>query len=450
MINDRPTDADRSRVASIDILRGIAIAWVLLFHLWGDLEFFPGVPRVYYEQLTWQFKQANGPWAILTAITDLVFRDGFQGVPLFMMISGVSLTIAAYRAGDGVNWPRFFVARFRKLLVPYWAGVALTYAVIAAIAWRQASLDGGTFSRHIGDGVTISLHSIVNVDRGIVFASITLLPRLLSADKFFAPQLALWFVGLLAQYYLLFPMLFFAMRRLGVLPFLLLAFATTVGANAWAVHQYGALELKFWLVTAWAPFRLFEFTAGMGIGWLLVAPDGRQVLAFLRRPGVAIGLVVLGITVHTFGDLLIGRWSGEQLVARDNGLYWQALALPLTTLGLTLLALPLLTRRPSRIDLILPVRAFASIGVMSYALLIVNDPMRLVASELRLEAIPGVVWWVFLIGVYVPVSLIIAWPLAHVLGLMPKHRTQPTAPLSNTGRIPSAVAPTESARVIVP
>ena len=56
---------------------------------------------MYYEQLTWQVQQGRGPWAIFTSFTDLFFRDGFQGVPLFMMISGLSLTIAAYRAGDG-------------------------------------------------------------------------------------------------------------------------------------------------------------------------------------------------------------------------------------------------------------------------------------------------------------------------------------------------------------
>ena len=48
------------RMVAIDILRGIAILWVVLFHLWGDLEFFPGMPREYYEQLTWQVKQGNG------------------------------------------------------------------------------------------------------------------------------------------------------------------------------------------------------------------------------------------------------------------------------------------------------------------------------------------------------------------------------------------------------
>ncbi len=407
-------------MVAIDILRGVAILWVVIFHLWGDMEFFPGMPREYYEQLTWQVKQGNGPWAIFTSFTDLLFRDGFQGVPLFMMISGISLTIAAYRAGDGLSWPRFFVARFRKLLLPYWVGVAITYAVICAIAWRQAAIGDGAFGDHFGHGITISLHTVILIDSGVVWASIALLPRLFEDEWFFAPQLALWFVGLLAQYYLLFPVLFWLMRRIGVVAFLMLTFGVTVMANWWIVHEYGALELKFFLVTGWAPFRMFEFTAGMAIGWLLIAPQGRRWLAIARRPEVIAAAFVAGFAAHTAGDLLIGRWTAEQLTSRGAGLYLQSLGLPLATLGIGLFALPLLVKPPSRIDLSLPVRAFTTIGVMSYALLIINDPMRLVASQLRLEDVSAAVWWTFVVAAYVPASILLGWPLARVLGLMPR------------------------------
>lgn len=415
--------ADDGRIVAIDVLRGVAILWVVVFHLWGDIEYFPAVPRAYYQQLSWQFTQGAGGWAIFTSTTDLIFRDGFEGVPLFMMISGLSLTVAAYRRGGHVRWPRFLLARFRKLLIPYWAGVALTYAVIAAIAWRQMALHGTSFGAEFGGGVTISQRTFVQIDAGVVFASITLVPRLLSGEWFFAPQLALWFVGLLAQYYLLFPILFLVMRRIGVVAFLLASFAATVAANAWVVHEYGALEFKFFLVTGWAPFRLFEFTAGMALGWLVAAPERGRALAIARHPPAIIAAVFLGLAAHTGGDLLIGYWDVDTLVARDLSLYWQALALPLVTLGLALLVLPLLVRRPSRVDVSAPVRAFTAVGVMSYTVLIVSDAMRLVASQLRVEQVPDAVWWTFLVAVYVPVTLLIAWPMARALGLMPTPRS---------------------------
>jgi peptidoglycan/LPS O-acetylase OafA/YrhL len=412
-----------SRLISIDVLRAIAIAWVVLFHLWGDLEYFPGVPRVYYEQLWYQVDEGRGPLAIFTSFTDLLFRKGFQGVPLFMMISGLSLTIAAYRAGDGLRWPRFMFARFRKLLAPYLVGVAITYAVIATIAWRQLALHGGSYVDQFGHGVTISERTFLQIDGGVIFASITLIPRLLRDEWFFAPQLALWFVGLLAQYYLLFPLLYVAMRKIGVVAFLLLTLAITIGANVWAVREYAALELKFFLVTGWAPFRLFEFTAGMALGWLLIDPRARSTLEVLRHPAMIVAAILLGLTSMVIGDLLIGWWTFDQVIVRDAVLYWQALALPLVTLGLALLSLPLLVRRPSSVDASLPIRGVVLIGVMSYAILIVNDAMRLVASQLRLEDLPSAVWWLFLTAVYVPASVLLAWPLAKPFGLIPARRT---------------------------
>ncbi len=191
------------------------------------------------------------------------------------------------------------------------------------------------------------------------------------------------------------------------------------------------------MVTGWAPFRLFEFTAGMAIGWLLVAPEGKRWLAALRHPAAIAAVLVLGFAMHTTGDLLIGRWAVR---------YWQSLALPLATLGLALLVLPLLVKRPGRIDASVPVRALTTAGVMSYAILIVNDPMRLVASQLRLEDVSDGVWWTFLVAVYVPASIALAWPLAHVLGLMPRRAARPAVALPHTepAMRPGVVVPAQA------
>ena len=415
--------AGSSRLSSIDALRGAAILWVILFHLWGDIKFFPPVPHDYYMRFTDRVRE-GGVWPALTAFTDILLRDGFEGVSLFMMLSGLSLTLVAYRGGGVTSWPRFFVHRFRKLMLPYWAGVAITYAVIAAIAWRQASIGGTDFAAQLQHGVTISLRTHIIIDRDVALASVTLLPRLLHDDRFFAPQLALWFVGLLAQYYLLFPVLFVLMRRMGLVPFLITTFAVTALANCWVLYQYRYLELQFRLVTGWAPFRLFEFTSGMAIGAIIADPARAAALAALRHPPVIIAALLVGFAAHTAGDLLIGQW--------DVG-YWQALALPLVTLGMGLLALPIVTKRPSASDGWLPVRALAAAGVMSYTVLIINDPMRLIASQVRLEQAPAALWWGFLVAVYIPVTLILAWPLARALGLLPPrpkadHRVHQAAP----------------------
>ena len=404
------------RLVAIDVLRGLAILWVVLFHLWGDIKYFPGGPHEYYRQVAGQVGDGTPALDIFTSFTDLFFRLGFQGVPLFMMLSGISLTVAAYRSGGTPRWPRFFAARFRKLLVPYWFGAAMTYGVMAAIAWRQDVIGRGDFAEQFRHGVTISRLSVIEVDWGVVFASFTLAPRLTGLEHFFAPQLALWFVGLLAQYYLLFPLLLFVMKRIGGPAFLLLTGAITLAANAWVVQQYQVPEVKFWLVTGWAPFRLFEFTSGMAIGWLIASPERGRALAFARNPLSVASMLTLGFAAHTGGGILTGDPSTG---------YWQAAALPLATLGLVLLALPLFVKPPSRVDLSLPMRALAGIGVLSYAILIVNDALRLVASQIRIEQPPDAVWWTFLVAVYVPLSIALAWPIALLLGLMPRREPKP-------------------------
>jgi hypothetical protein len=71
------------------------------------------------------------------------------------------------------------------------------------------------------------------------------------------------------------------------------------------------------------------------------------------------------------------------------------------------------------------VRALTAIGVMSYGILIVSDIMRLVASQLRVENVPDPWWWTFLVVVYVPGSIALAWPVSKFLGLIPARRHPP-------------------------
>jgi hypothetical protein len=70
-------------------------------------------------------------------------------------------------------------------------------------------------------------------------------------------------------------------------------------------------------------------------------------------------------------------------------------------------------------------RAVATLGMMSYAILIINECMRLVASQVRIENPSNEVWWTFIVAIYVPVTVLLAWPVAHLLGLMPQRAPQP-------------------------
>ncbi|HXF51260.1 MAG TPA: acyltransferase [Dehalococcoidia bacterium] len=401
-------ERDAGRLAAIDILRGLAILWVVLFHLWGDIVFFPPPPSQYYDRL-WNQLEDGGPWQIFTAVTDILFRDGYQGVPLFMLLSGVSLTLAAHRAGPALPlraWLQFCLQRFRKLLVPYWFGCAFAIGVMATIAWLRVERHGGDFVDVFTHGVTTAKHARVVIDPGMAMAAFTIVPRLIRQHWFFAPSGALWFVVLLVQYYLLFPFLFAAMRRFGALPVLAFALAVTLASNVALIAAEGPLELNFRFVVGLANFRVFEFVLGMAIGWLLATGRPAGLLRVLADRPAAAMFVVGGFALHTAGDLIDASYGR-----------WQGVGDTFIIAGLALMAAPLLVRMRGPAPL--PLRPIAFVGVISYAVLIVNDPLRMVASELRNEGIPAGWWWFFLV-LYVPVSVAVAWPLAWALGLLPK------------------------------
>ena len=265
--------------------------------------------------------------------------------------------------------------------------------------------------------MTISRGSIVNVDGGVVFASVALVPRLLRDEWFFAPQLALWFVGLLAQYYLLFPLLFVLMRRIGVLPFLLLTFAITVGANWWDRQPLRRARV--------------QVLAGDGLG---AVPAVRIHV----RHGDRLAARVAGAARVRSRSCGTRPCSSRRIVAGAGGAHRRRPAdraagtVPLLAVagaaagdaGARAAGAAAAREAPVRVDVAMPVRALATIGVMSYAIL--SSATRCGSSRARsasrARATP--LWWTFLVAVYVPVTLLLAWPLARVLGLMPKRDGQ--------------------------
>jgi hypothetical protein len=52
--------------------------------------------------------------------------------------------------------------------------------------------------------------------------------------------------------------------------------------------------------------------------------------------------------------------------------------------------------------------------------------MRFVSSFLQYEGVPDAVWWFFIVVVYIPGGTLLAYPLAKLLGLLPKQRAANT------------------------
>src|SRR6185295_17758203 len=260
--------SDAGRIVVIDILRGLAILWVMTFHLWTDQTGGVAGVSALYARLGDRIRDGN-PLHALTALGELVLGSGYQGVAVFMMLSGISLTLNAHRRGD-TPILRGYATRFRKVIVPYWAGILFVVATFALVAALQAWRGGGGFETQL-DNVRIGVVVPVHVHLPDIFWALSVFGPIVR-DKYATPPIgSLWFVPVLLQYYLIFPFALRLLRRTGPWLFAALAIAVTVAARTLfvqiapdylsALHVARTLELV-------AIFRGSEFLLGMSIGYL--------------------------------------------------------------------------------------------------------------------------------------------------------------------------------------
>ena len=400
--------AGSGRIVAIDITRGFAICWVVLYHLWSDLRY----PNVYPQQgdafraVAHRFAEGNLGGG-LTAVSDAFFRVGYLGVPLFMLLSGLSLTIVALRREPArQRVAPFLYRRLRRVMIPYWAGLVITLVFAAALAFVQ-------WQRHGGAGyVDYFQGGDISVDANQLFAGVLLVPRIFRDEWQFAPEGSLWFVLLIVQYYVLFPVLLAVMKRAGPWLFLIATLAVTLaslGAMTWVAGDL--VEHRSW-VEMGAPFRLFEFGTGMTIGYLLVRWP--QTSAVVARPPIALAAASVGCVVFVAACLIA---PVAQLAVVQG---------PAIVVGLALMFAPVLAKPPGWLEVSMPGRALAWVGVISYTVLIVSEPLRSVTHTMSAEgAADG---WIVLWAVagFVPLTLLLARPLALVLGLVEREEPRLT------------------------
>jgi len=408
--------AERGRLVSIDILRGLAILWVIVLHLWADMTVNLEGARPLYIRLRDRIGEGD-PRSMLGAFGELVAGSGYQGVALFMILSGLSLTLNAYRRPEPGLWAGY-ARRFRKLLVPYWGGVLILTGSVAGVALLLMLFEGGSF-REQWWNVRIGAVVPVRVQWDDVVWALTVFGWMFREKLGTVPVGSLWFVSLMLQYYLLFPFALRLLRRVGPWRFAFLGLAITAACR-WLIVSPAFDWLSPGYVSrsmySMALFRASEFFLGMSLGYLLVH-DRAAVAEWVRTPFDIGSVVVIAFLVQMAG-VVMGPVSAVYRGVSD----------PLVQVALVLYMLPLLFKAPGRLERTAVARALVYLGVVSYTALIVNDSMRYLASFLRQEQIPSVAWWFFLVVIYVPVGTLIARPLARLFGLLPDQRGGPAEP----------------------
>lgn len=430
-----PRASAAGRIVVIDVLRGLAILWVMTFHLWIDMTGGRFGVSPLWEDLGNRIAEAR-PLAALTALGELILGSGYQGVAVFMMLSGLSLVMHAELRPARPAW-HGMTARLRRMVTAYWAGVLFYCAIFAAVALLQYWLDGGSLRSQL-DHVRIGGAIPVRIGFDDIAWALSIFGPLVRGQYGTSPVASLWFVPLLLQYYLLFPLLLPILRRAGPWWFALAAVALTVGARAaYADFSPGSIEAyDRRTLDYFAPFRGSEFLFGMSLGWLF-AHQRQRVAAWVESPlDIAGVLAIAGLM----------QWASVSIAATSTE--GDALLIVAGQASLVLFTLPLLFKTPGRFETSAVAGALVSLGVISFTALNVNDAMRLVASFVRDRELQGVLWWTFVVAVYIPLATAaVAWPMAWALRLLPSQRPRrepPAAPAPSVAAPPRGLADTST------
>lgn len=221
---------------------------------------------------------------------NFVFGLGYQAVHLFFILSGFGLTLSALlveKKTDRIRWFGFIKKRFIRLYPSYW----LILAIYLLLNFFQYSSFLGLLKTYV---------------KGAIFLDV--IP-------------ATWYIPILLQLYLLFPFLFYFLKKLSIKNFLLLSLLVKIVSSAIIITTsllafdkilgfgYGGLAPGGIALT-----RLFEFCFGMAIAkhWFT---HERSVDAFtvFQKPKA----IILGIFLEYLGIFLSLKYTAIRFIDHD-------------------------------------------------------------------------------------------------------------------------------------
>jgi len=364
------------RLLWLDVAKGLAILFVVYFHFFTTYFEHGALPPSDWSNLfTGALTFFRFAWLHLSGL-------GFHAVGVFIILSGWALMESTARkaASGSIKWGAWYFARFLRLYPMYW--VAHLVYLISPFVARLEPVDSRIF---------LSL-------LGLRFVDITM--------NFMYLNAAWWYFAMLIQLVVIFPLLFFAAKKLGPWTFLLIASALGFFARYLMLIVYPQDGL--WLLGGFAICRLPEFALGMALGmWHTRSPEraeryllgGVGLLAGVILYPAALQLYHNGYT-YVFVDFATGACCFLVIVglagviARVRSLTW----------------------------------VFAIVGAYSYGIFLVHQPY-VIWLGLRIREQPI---WMFLFIAAVTLAVMSAWGIilekgtnAVVNKLIPRKEKQP-------------------------
>jgi peptidoglycan/LPS O-acetylase OafA/YrhL len=258
------------RLVWLDVTKGLAILVVVYFHFF----------RTYFEHRV----LPAADWSNFGASTGTVLKHvwlelsglGFHAVGAFIILSGWALMQStAMRAASGrVAWSQWYRARLFRLYPMYW--VAHVVYLLSPFVARFEKIDGR---------IVLSLLGLRFIDIGM---------------NFFYLNAAWWYFSMLIQFYLIFPLLFAAARKLGPGTFLLVACFIGFFSRYLMLIVYPQNGL--WLLGGFAINRLPEFALGMALAMWYARSPARAERLLLNGRALMTGVVLYPAALQLYAN----------------------------------------------------------------------------------------------------------------------------------------------------
>ncbi|MCU0589382.1 MAG: acyltransferase [Syntrophobacteraceae bacterium] len=322
------------RLFWLDVMKGFSILWIVVFHFFSTYD--PGRypwPLTFSNLIPFARDAGGGSMsgfvaAILEGLLAGFIQRGPQPVGVFIVLSGFGLTYSLARTGyPRGGWGTWYKKRLVRLFPLYW--VAHAVAIFSPLAHRYDPLDHRLLLSLLGQ-------------------------RMYPAETVFYYLVpAWWFVGLLVQLYLVFPVLFMLLQRFGPVRFFIGSVLFTVATR---YLLYAVLEVSGnYMQGAFFGGRLWEFSAGMVLAWLYRKHPGAVEDGFFSRRNL-----LVGVALYVAG---VASYQPNFLCVLNDGLI---------AMGLFIL----MAQAVRRAACILPALGsmLTTVGVYSYGLYLLHQP----------------------------------------------------------------------------
>src|SRR6266478_1386028 len=259
------------RLLWMDISKGLAILIVAYFHFFRTYFQYGVLPAADWSSL------AAGMLTILRLVWFKVSGLGFHAVGVFIILSGWTLMQSSMRRAEAgaIPWGAWYRARFLRLYPMYW--VAHLVYLLSPFVARLEPVD---------DRIILSL-------LGLRFIDIEM--------NFMYLNAAWWYFSMLIQFYLIFPLLFWAARRFG--PWIFLLGACALGF----LTRYVMLDVYpqhgLWILGGFAICRLPEFALGMALAMWHTQSTAHVEWFLLRGAGFVLGLILYPAALQLYHGL---------------------------------------------------------------------------------------------------------------------------------------------------